>query len=722
MAERKTSITDIGVTGPSSGDGNAPDVDEGSLEANNRVVTSVSQLVEIGNRDIQDARKLILAAAKITAKKQGAPPYDPAKLKQQAKNWKRNISTRFLQKELNRAAPRFYMPILSASTLTAAELPAGWPKGQEKTKFFRDTMTQAFRSWRKFDMLWRGAGAEVSDFSYCFMCWTDPKEWRPHLARMDRGFVPKGTEVMDDKIARFTLKWDYRPDELLKIARDAVNAGSEKWKKEAVAEAVDKATQPTRPGDLSGQRKWEELVREQVVDYSTSRAQKMIECRHQWVLEYSGKVSHYIVATGNAGDNRLLFEDLDAYEGTDQVVIPLVFGYGDGTIQGSLGPGALLYDLAAQVEKVRCDSIDNLLNSNKARLQVASAKDVASAQLVINDTMVVACGATFAQNIGGISGDPKGYMALDDKMTQWAQEIVGSYLPPMPSQASRAATDIVEQQRAREQAIQQDALESWLKQVALVIAEMTRRMLDKDSDDEYAQGIRKKLLGDNVGWMTKTLGKLSEKITILKRIIPPPPVMLTEEELDILVNQPAVRSVTDFTEFAAQQRAAFAASVQNNPLFNQAAVARYMAAGVPNAGDAFVESIVVPEGDTTSITAAARQQQIESATMLTTQQSLPVVVTDAHVTHFDTLVGPLQQAIMAGAIGASKAGLAHLSGHYAAGTATKVWPADRINSDKAVLAKLQSALEAKEQEIAAAQAAQQQQSGIAPVEQMPLAQ
>jgi hypothetical protein len=305
-------------------------------------------------------------------------------------------------------------------------------------------------------------------------------------------------------------------------------------------------------------------------------------------------------------------------------------------------------------------------------------------------------------------------MVLDDKMTQWAQEIVGSYLPPIPSQGSKAATDIVDQARQREAAIAQDNLEAWLKQVALVIAEMTRRMLNKDSDDEYAQAVRAKLLGENAKWFQKMAnrigGYLREKISALEKIIPPPPTSLTEEELEILIHQPVVQTVTEFTEFAAQQRAAFAASVQNNPLFNQAAVARYMAAGVPNSGAAFVDSIVTPEGDTTSITAQQRQQQLESTTMLVTQQPVPVVLTDAHVTHYDVLVGPLEQAIMGGQIGAATAGLQHLSAHYAAGTQQKNWPPDRINKDKSQIARLQAALEAKTQEVQQAQAQQQMQA------------
>ena len=692
--------------------GNSPDVNESKLTATNRVVTSIDQAIDLTERDILDARKLINNAKKITAKKQGAPPYNPRKLKDQGKSWKKNFSTRFLQKELNRAAPRLYMPILTASTLTAAELPAGWPKGQEKTEFFRQTITRAIRGWRKNDMFWRGIIQEVVDYGFAFAAWTDKYEWRPHLCRMDRGFVPRGTEIMDDKLARFTLKWDYKPDELLDLARRSIDSGSDNWKKDAVAAAVDAANLPRLPQDMSNLRKWEELIREQSWDYNYTKANKVIECRHLFVLEFTGKVSHYILWPGGVGDFKLLYEDLDAEDGTDSVVVPLTFGYGDGTIHGSWGAGQLLYDLAAQVEKTRCDSFDNLACSNKTKVQVANAKDVASVQLVVNDTTVILSGAQFAQNTGGISANPTGYIEMDEKATQWAQEIVGSYLPPAPRQASKAATALADSAISAEEQVQQDVLENSLKQVALVIANMTRRMLDPDSDDEYGSAVRKKLLGDNVGWLKSLWNKARRSIKLLEAITPPPPIALTEEELEILINQPVIQSVADFTEYAAGQRGAFAASVQNNPLFNQSAVARYMAAGVKSAGQAFVDAICVPEGDTSTLTAQQRQQSIESATMLTTQQPLPVIPTDNHFAHWGILEPQLEQAIQSGAIKPAAAGLQHLSAHFAAGQSTKTWPPDQINSSKAKLAQLQRALEAKAQEqqqAQAQQAAQQQQ-------------
>lgn len=692
MEQSSGNIVSDPFVGNGSGYGNAPEVDERTLEANNRVVTSIDQAIQLTETDILDARKLVIAARRITAKKQGAPPYNPATLKAQGKSSKRNTSTRFLQKELNRAAPRFYMPLLTASVMVAPSLPAGWPDGQRKTQFFRDTMTKFFRSWRKNDMFWRGLAAEVVDYGFGFAAWTDPYEWRPHLCRMDRGFVPRGTEVMDDKLARFTLKWDYRPDELLKLARDAVEAGSENWKKDAVAAAVDAATLPDMPQDQTQLRKWEELIRENSWDYNYSRSQRMIETRHLWVLEYSGKISHYLLWPDGSGDNKLLFENLDEYDGKMyEPVVPVVFGYGDGTIHGSWGCGQLLYDLSCQVEKIRNDSMDNLLNSNKVRLQVPNAKDAATAQLLVNDSTIIATGAQFAQNVGGIQGNPEGYMVLEGKMGQWAQEIVGGYLPPIPLQPSDIKAAQVNAATAQEQAIKEDNQEMYLKQCAIITTQMSRRALNPETNDDDAKELRKFLLG-----------KVDEDT-------PPPPVSLTEKEIDLLLNQPSIQSVSQFTEYAASKRGAFAASVSQDPRFKPVAGARYMAAGVGD--DAFVDSMVVPENDSTAKDAAVRQQNAESGIMMLGIEQ-GVLVGDNHEVHLQTIRPQLEQAIQGGMIQPATLGLKHASGHFAAGLNTKTLNPATTNEWKAWLARMQAALEAKTQEQQEAQAMQQQQQAM----------
>lgn len=44
--------------------GNSPETNESDLVANNRVITSIDQAINLAQQDINDARKLIIAAEK----------------------------------------------------------------------------------------------------------------------------------------------------------------------------------------------------------------------------------------------------------------------------------------------------------------------------------------------------------------------------------------------------------------------------------------------------------------------------------------------------------------------------------------------------------------------------------------------------------------------------------------------------------------------------------
>lgn len=702
--------------------GNQPIVNERTLEAENRVITSVSQAIQLMENDIEDARILVENAALITEKKNGGPPFDSNALEDQGKSWKRNISTRFFQKNLARVAPRLYMPILTASTMTAAALPAGWPDGLRKSEFFRSTATKFIRSWKKNDWFWRGLKTEVADYGYAFAVFLDPYEWRPSLVRMDRGFVPRGTEIMDENIARFTLKYEYKPDELLRAARKAIDSGSEMWNKESVAAAVQGAEIPSIPSDDSQLRTYEDLIREGSVDMNSTKSNRVIKTQHLWILEYSGKVSHYIFWPDGPSEFQLLFEHLDAYDSMFDVVIPEVFSYGNGTIDGSWGAGQLLYDLAGQVEIIRNDGMDNLINSNKVRLQVPNAKDAAAAQLVVNDTMIIATGATFAQNIGGISGNPEGYLVLDDRMTRWAEEIVGSYLPPIPTQSSDIKAAQINAALMAEQEVQRDVLEASLKQDAHIIAAMLRRALNKDTNDKEAIAFRNTLLGKEDEEEMTTLEKaISKVVSFGKKIFGSSSnqaVVLTEEEIDILVNQPVIQTVTEFTPFAKQQKAAFAQAVQGNPLYNQVELARIMADAA--GGQEFADAVVIAENDTTMQTAQLSKQMMENSAMLVTGQPMPVLVTDNHKIHLDAMADGMNQVIMSGNLVAARAGLQHYAAHFEAGSANKSL-GDEVNNYKSLLASFQKAIEVREQELQIQQMQQQIAQGQVPQAQVPQA-
>lgn len=380
--EKKTGAPDFA--------GNKPKLEAGTLKPTNRVVSSTEDAIAICDNLVKDAKTLIKNARRITNKKQGARPYKQSVLDEQGRKWMPNISTGAFGTELRRAAPRLYMPILTASTLTAASLPTGWPDGNEKTAFFREEVTTAWRSWKKFGMFFRGLAKEVVDYGFAFAVWTDPYQWQPHLVRMDQGFVPRGTEVMDENIPMFMLKWEYKPDELLMLVKKAVAAKIDVWEKDSVAYAVEHADLPSPQSKSDeGARKWEELIKQQVSDYSYAKGFPVIECRHLFVTEATGKVSHYILWPDGPEEHQLLMEKLDAYDEMSDVVVPLVFDFGDGTIHGSWGAGQMLFDVADMLDKARCDMIANLKLANKIRLQVKDGARAEDAKLIVNSDMVI---------------------------------------------------------------------------------------------------------------------------------------------------------------------------------------------------------------------------------------------------------------------------------------------------------------------------------------------
>ena len=445
---------------------------------------------------------------------------------------------------------------------------------------------------------------------------------------------------------------------------------------EHVVQQAKPATAPSR--EPTGWRKWEELVREQVWNVGTSKNFRVIESTHLFALEASGKVSHYIVVKDAGDDHQLIYEKEDAFDSMSDVVIPITFNSTDGTIHGSWGAGHLLYDLGGLQEKIFCDMVDNLRNANKQRLQVKDPKDINDVKQVVNDTEVILSGAEFANNLGGVSQNTDAYITLKNLLQQTMDSKVGAYVPPIPLQNSDIKAAQVNAAMMQEKEVSDDSVEHFLSQVAYILTAIARRLTDPDSLDPKAVQVRDMLL-------TK----------------------LTEDEITILRMQPSVRSVTNFTPMAAQSRAQFAANYLGNALFKQVELAKIIAEGVPSGGTQLAEAVVIQDGDQTETTAAQRQQILEMPLFML-QKDVPVLITDNHWVHMQTLKPDLIQAIQGKMVKPAEFALRHYVAHWTAGVAQKVLPDEAINAEKSFIADAEKALAAINQQQAQEQQMQQQ--------------
>jgi hypothetical protein len=251
---------------------------------------------------------------------------------------------------------------------------------------------------------------------------------------------------------------------------------------------------------------------------------------------------------------------------------------------------------------------------------------------------------------------------LDQKLTTIAQQKIGAFVPPIPLQPSDIKAAQVNAAMVKERELQEALLENWLIQWAQVMQTITRRLCNPESPDAVAQQTQAKLLAK-----------------------------LTPEEIMMLVDQFPVKSVMDFTEFKAQQRGMFATSVLDKPLFNQNTVARIMAEG---AGDeAFVDSIVIKEGDQSQLLAAQRQQIIENTT-LEGKKPVPVLPQDNDWVHMQTLKEVLGPGLMNQEADPERLSVAlqHYAAHWEQGVNKKTLPKDQINPEKQWIAQAEKVI------------------------------
>ena len=310
--------------------------------------------------------------------------------------------------------------------------------------------------------------------------------------------------------------------------------------------------------------------------------------------------------------------------------------------------------------------------------------------------MVIAAGGDFAQNVGGMGTSTDSFIALDAEMQKWMQERIGAYLPPIPlanNDIKAAQVNAVQQQN---QEIQRDVLEIWLMQYAYVIATMTKRLLDDGNPDLTAKSLRQKLLGQKE-WYKTLFEKIKKTVKTILGVNTANTPTLTEDEMNILVNQPAVQSVADFTQFAASQRAQFAAAIKGDARFDQVKAATLWAQGVPSGGARLARYLVIP-GDDQTQTIIATQKQIMEDSALIGGRDVPVSPTDNHWIHMQEMKPGLESATKAGAVKVAAPALRHYAAHYAAGVAQKVIPPDKVNEEKAYIAGLEKALAVAQQQ------------------------
>lgn len=581
-----------------------------SLTAKGASVKDAAQAHDICTRIRDDNKERVAIAAKIREQMDGInPPLSNAKLFEEGKAYKANFSTGVLSTVVGRVAPRLVARIKSVQYLTASTLPAMFPDSTKKTQQFRKLFTDTVRSWAGWNFFVYDLCNQIPTFGKTFIAFDSPDEWRPRCFRLDSAGIPDGVR-QGDTPPYFWYDRDYTVAELFELVRDRDTAEAAGWNVDNVVSAIN-AARPLKEQDKGTTEEaaltYEDMERQIVPFYGFLKAYNAIQLEILFVQEPDKTVSVWITNKEN-GDE--LFSAISLYNQMEDVAQYVCYNIGDGSVYGSLGIGEVLYDPAINIEKSRLAAIDALRMRGKIFLEVATKADLTEVVTTVTDDTVYVAGARYQGSQAAIPQTVDGFLALDNFLVRMLQERAGQHLPNADSQgktATQAQIDAV-----KEAEMTDSNIDYFLTYMARIISMIQRRMFDPETRDPQAIQARDLAL-----------------------------TFLTEEELQIIANQPPAQTTIDWTETRQLQIAQFLQSKQGDPKWDQDLLQRTISDIV--IGPEMTQRLMLPPNDNTIAIEGVRQQQEESFNMLS--KGLPVLVSprDNHLVSMGQISGTVEK-------------------------------------------------------------------------------
>lgn len=586
----------------SSGVGiNSPGLSKG-LKARRRSITSVDQLNLIAGSLEESSKERKAKNAKIAAKYNAERPYDPADLKAEGLGWKSNFSFKPFATTIDKIAPRLTRAVNEARYLTSAELPPNVEGGKVKTEKFRAGITKLIRAWPGWVPFLNEVAAEDATYGFTSAVWLDKYSWKPVHFRQDRFDVPDQTK----QSAAFCQIWKGRQDvqihELVNLIDSPEAAEAAGWDLEAAVEAINEA----RPKDSNestaeDRRTYEDAIRESSVSMSLQNGAKMVELNHFFVTEANGKVSYYL--TNARGTKKLLRQQLDLYDSMAEALVFFSYQQANGLLMGSKGVGRELYEIAGARDRALNELVDRLQLSGKVWL-TGTGKDLERFRLSVVGNVVLLPENIKPVDQVKVDTGAQEFAVLDAQLAQCMDTIAGA-VTPRQLPGDRVTATQVNLYASREEESRDTITERFLMQVAEVVTVCQRRIVDPEIMDPDALALREDLLG-----------------------------YMSEEELQQLASEPALRTVEDWTTNEAESIVLFAQEKRNDPLFDQVALARMACSA--RISPEFAEAVLLPVNDSTQEAEQARTQTLELIA-LSLGKAIPVSSRDNHRIHADII-------------------------------------------------------------------------------------
>lgn len=344
--------------------------------------------------DAQDARALIAllmesnrGRARINAKVKGMldgnRPYDPAKLRNAAQQFRVNVN--WLEGRAKTSAAKVpYYDLFSASTnyVDCSTSYGTLDQQAEHSRIITDEVNATLKDWDEFDFNMQLMINDFVDYGKAFLMPNGKDDWMFSC-------IPQSKVLFPDGASSFPNKWDvvivrhvFKVTDLYDYIRDENTAKEAGWNIEAVRDAIFNAY-AQQVG--SGANLYDyNFIQQQIKDHDILQGIRCatVQAAHVFVKEFDGKVTHLITTETDVARNNnnndygklFMYKFVGKFPSMIEALVSFVFETLDGSINGTQGMGHLIYSPMETKNRLICSMADLAFLRSSIVLQAQSGQ------------------------------------------------------------------------------------------------------------------------------------------------------------------------------------------------------------------------------------------------------------------------------------------------------------------------------------------------------------
>jgi hypothetical protein len=386
--------------------------------------------------DADDAREIVAALVyanreraffntKIKGMLDGNPPYNAAKLKQNAQAYRTNVNFMEGEASLSAAMVPFYDLFAGSRNYCEVKLYLDNPDDQEyKSGIVTEEFDCLLKKYKAFDVNMNGMLHDRTGFGKGFIMF--PKQWGWHFQRVsfNRVFVPDSAEASVETVELVAIRENMQLHTLWNYVKDRETARSAGWKTDECAEAIRQAMPDDKDfqGIENGSSYPYVQQRMRDKDILNGTRQPTVQIVHLLVKEFDGTITHMMIeettpATRGGSNNKdgrstkFLFDKQKKFDNMREVLSAFFFETLDGSWNGARGLGHKIYSSIEIKNRLLNKTVDNAFLTGGIVLQ---ARDASSKQ------------KTALVQVGDATLIPEGWEVLNAQIFANSSNLVGT--------------------------------------------------------------------------------------------------------------------------------------------------------------------------------------------------------------------------------------------------------------------------------------------------------